>query len=110
MHDANSAPYRSPVFVLANGERVTVEIMHRMTGVQVSAPLHWLNGVAPPLPEEWEGYEGEPSVGHFEHSRELLPRPLATVAAVQELAYAYNEVEGAVPWVSMEWGSLVVSG
>ena len=110
MHSANSAPYRSPVFVLADGSRVTVEVMHRMTGVQVSAPLHWLNGVAPPLPEEWEGYDSEPTVGHFEHSREVLPRPLATVAAVQELAYTYNEVEGAVPWVSLEWGSLAVSG
>jgi len=93
----------NPSFLLANGTRVPIEVTQRMDGVQVSATIHWCEGSSPQLPEEWDGYDADPVVGTFEHAQgEQFPRPITTVKALQELAYHYNEVEGAVRWVSLD--------
>lgn len=90
------------VFIFADGGRAPITVGQKLQGVRVSAPVRW-DGTAPAMPEDWEGYDNDPEICHFEHAQgEPMPRPVTTVAAIQELGLAYNEVEGAMRWVKME--------
>lgn len=106
MHNANSTPYRSPTLTMENGKVVPLLITQRMGGTEVSAPFYWHSGKVPE--GLWVDGMGEtPELSYFEHSGgELLPRPRTTVAAIQNLCAAYNELAGVVRWVSMDLGSV----